>query len=155
MHNTLRPKEEDRLRICQSSRGLGVEESKHDGDFHHALLNNHDQGPKFKPRRSIIQRPPSSPFCHHSKHLHYLYSPFFWSSPSSPFNNHLDHNDHHDHHHHLVLDHHHHHQAFLGEDRISRLTDFESLSEKYGEKVLPITYTNNKYAEGPNNKNKI
>ena len=62
-----------------------------------------------------------------------------WSSPSSPFNNHNDPNDHHNHHHHLVLDHHNHHQAFLGEDRISRLTGFESLSEKYGEKVLTIT----------------
>ena len=29
----------------------------------------------------------------------------------------------------------HHRQTFLGEDRISRLTDFESLSEKYGAKV--------------------
>ena len=30
------------------------------------------------------------------------------------------------------------HQTFLGENRISQLTDYESLSEKYGAKVNPL-----------------
>ena len=30
------------------------------------------------------------------------------------------------------------HQTFLGENRISQLTDYESLAEKYGAKVNPL-----------------
>ena len=67
-------------------------------------------GPKFQPKCTINQWQPLSPSCHHSGHLHHLYLPFFWSSPSSLFNNHRDRHDHHHLHH---LEHHHLHHSTI------------------------------------------
>ena len=55
------------------------------------------------------------------------------------YHQHMYRRHHHRHHHcHHQNCHHNLHQTFLGENRISQLTDYESLSEKYGAKVNPL-----------------